>query len=54
MDWMKLKPGDCITDTAGTIYIVTHCFECHVVARCENELVRVRETNQHNYRRATP
>lgn len=48
--WDMLRPGDVVQDMDGTYLTVTVCYECHVVAECSNGLVRIRETNQHNYR----
>ena len=48
--WDILKPGDVVQDTDGTYLTVTVCYEGHVVAEYSNSLVRIRETNQHNYR----
>lgn len=48
--WDALRPGDVIQDLDGIFLTVTVCYEGHVVAECSSGLVRIRETNQYNYR----
>ena len=48
--WDVLRPGDVVQDIDGTYLTVTVCYEGHVVAECSSNLVRIRETNQYNYR----
>ena len=48
--WDILKPGDVVQDMNGIQLTVTVCYEGHVVAECSSSLVRIRETNQRNYR----
>ncbi len=48
--WDMLRPGDVVQDMDGTYLTITVCYEGHVVAECSNILVRIHETNQHNYR----
>ena len=48
--WETLRPGDVVQDINGTYLTVTVCYEGHAVAECSSSLVRIRETNQHNYR----
>lgn len=48
--WDALRPGDVVQDLDGLSLTVTVCYEGHVVAECSGNLVRIRETNQHNFR----